>query len=116
MTKSGSTICLSNSKASKGKVDKTELLRLMRDHSEAYLAREVLPYALANTENGHVRVLIRGREYPYAGTVTMDQIVVDLGDDPVEVGDEVVVMGIQGPAAARSIPATTNCPSARARI
>ena len=44
-------------------------------------------------------VLIRGREYPYAGTVTMDQIVVDLGDDPVEVGDEVVVMGIQGMAA-----------------
>lgn len=44
-------------------------------------------------------VLIRGREYPYAGTVTMDQIVVDLGDDPVEVGDEVVVMGIQGAAA-----------------
>jgi alanine racemase len=43
-------------------------------------------------------VLIRGREYPYAGTVTMDQIVVDVGEDPVEVGDEVVVMGIQGAA------------------
>jgi len=26
----------------------------------------------------------------------MDQIVVDLGDDPVEVGDEVVLLGRQG--------------------
>lgn len=41
-------------------------------------------------------VLIRGKRYPYAGTVTMDQIVVDVGDDDIEVGDEVVVMGKQG--------------------
>ncbi len=41
-------------------------------------------------------VLIRGRRYPLAGTVTMDQIVVDVGDDPVEVGDEVVLIGRQG--------------------
>ncbi len=41
-------------------------------------------------------VLIRGRRYPFAGTVTMDQIVVDVGDDPVEEGDEVVLMGAQG--------------------
>ena len=26
----------------------------------------------------------------------MDQIVIDLGDDPVEVGDEVVLLGAQG--------------------
>lgn len=41
-------------------------------------------------------VLIRGNRYPYAGTVTMDQVVVDVGDDPVEVGDEVVFIGRQG--------------------
>lgn len=41
-------------------------------------------------------VLIGGRRRPLAGTVTMDQIVVDMGDDPVEVGDEVVVIGRQG--------------------
>ncbi len=41
-------------------------------------------------------VLIRGKRYPYAGTVTMDQIVIDVGSDDVEVGDEVVVMGTQG--------------------
>ena len=41
-------------------------------------------------------VLIGGRRYPFAGTVTMDQIVVDVGDDPVAVGDDVVLLGPQG--------------------
>ena len=45
------------------------------------------------------RVLIGGKLRELAGTVTMDQIVVDLGNDPVEVGDEVVVLGAQGAAA-----------------
>lgn len=42
------------------------------------------------------RVLIRGRRYPVAGTVTMDQLMVDCGDDPVEAWDEVVLVGRQG--------------------
>jgi alanine racemase len=41
-------------------------------------------------------VLINGSRYPFAGTVTMDQIVIDVGDDPVSVGDEVVLLGRQG--------------------
>ena len=41
-------------------------------------------------------VLIRGRRYPFAGTVTMDQIVIDVGEGPVAVGDEVVLIGAQG--------------------
>jgi alanine racemase len=41
-------------------------------------------------------VLIGGRRHPLAGTVTMDQIVVDVGDAPVEPGDEVVLLGEQG--------------------
>jgi alanine racemase len=41
-------------------------------------------------------VLVRGRRCPIAGTVTMDQLMVDLGDDTVEVGDEVVLIGRQG--------------------
>jgi alanine racemase len=41
-------------------------------------------------------VLIGGRPRPIAGSVTMDQILVDCGDDPVEVGDEVVLIGRQG--------------------
>jgi alanine racemase len=43
-------------------------------------------------------VLIRGRRYPLAGNVTMDQLMVDLATDPVEVGDEVVLIGRQGEA------------------
>jgi alanine racemase len=42
-------------------------------------------------------VLIGGRRRPLAGMVTMDQIVVDCGDDPsVRLGDEVVLLGRQG--------------------
>jgi alanine racemase len=47
------------------------------------------------------RVLIRGRRYPVAGTVTMDQLMVDCGDDAVEVGDEVVLFGEQEEEVAR---------------
>ncbi len=41
-------------------------------------------------------VLIRDIRHPMAGTVTMDQLMVDVGDTPVEVGDEVVLIGRQG--------------------
>ena len=41
-------------------------------------------------------VLIRGNRYPLAGTVTMDQIVIEVGDDEVSRGDEVVIIGVQG--------------------
>jgi len=41
-------------------------------------------------------VLINGRRYPLAGMVTMDQLIVDCGDDEVSVGDEVVLLGRQG--------------------
>ncbi|MCH8983947.1 MAG: alanine racemase [Acidobacteria bacterium] len=43
-------------------------------------------------------VLIGGQRFPLAGAVTMDQIVVDVGDADVEIGDEVVLMGSQGGA------------------
>lgn len=44
------------------------------------------------------QILIAGRPFPLAGTVTMDQIVVDVGDAEVAVGDEVVLLGGQGGA------------------
>ena len=44
------------------------------------------------------RVDRRRRRIPLAGTVTMDQIVVDVGDADVGIGDEVVLMGRQGDA------------------
>jgi alanine racemase len=47
---------------------------------------------------GHVggEVLVGGRRRPIAGTITMDQLMIDLGDEPVAVGDEVVLLGRQG--------------------
>jgi alanine racemase len=42
-------------------------------------------------------VLICGKRYPVAGTVCMDQIMVDLGpDSEIQVGDEAVLYGRQG--------------------
>ena len=41
-------------------------------------------------------VLVRGRRCRVAGSVTMDQLIVDCGDLPVEPGDDVVLLGRQG--------------------
>ena len=41
-------------------------------------------------------VLVGGRRCPVVGVVTMDQLMVDVGDDDVRVGDEVVLIGRQG--------------------
>jgi alanine racemase len=43
-------------------------------------------------------VLVGGRPRPLAGMVTMDQLLLDCGDDPVQVGDEAVLLGRQGKA------------------
>lgn len=40
-------------------------------------------------------VLIRGERLQIAGSVTMDQLMVDCGDRPIAVGDEVVLIGEQ---------------------
>jgi alanine racemase len=41
-------------------------------------------------------VLIRGRKFRVSGRVCMDQILVDIGDMRVELGDEAVLIGSQG--------------------
>jgi len=41
-------------------------------------------------------VLVRGVRCPIAGTVTMDQLLVDVGDLDVAVDDDVVLLGEQG--------------------
>jgi len=46
--------------------------------------------------SGRPSVLIRGSRYPVAGVVCMDQFMVDCGDDDVEPGDDVVLIGRQG--------------------
>lgn len=43
--------------------------------------------------SGIAPVVIAGQNFVIAGRVAMDQFIVDVGDTPVEVGDEVVVFG-----------------------
>jgi alanine racemase len=51
-------------------------------------------------------VLIGGRRRPIVGVVTMDQLMVDCGDDTVGIGDEVVLIGSQdGPDGRQTIRA-----------
>ncbi len=48
-----------------------------------------IPRAAGNT----AEVLLAGRRRRIAGTVCMDQFVVDVGDDPIQAGDQVVLFG-----------------------
>lgn len=41
-------------------------------------------------------VLIKGRRFKISGRVCMDQIMVDIKDLPIRIGDEVVLIGLQG--------------------
>lgn len=51
---------------------------------------------------GKADVLVGGRRRPVAGTITMDQLMVDLGEEEVPVGTEVVLIGRQGAAEIRA--------------
>ena len=46
-------------------------------------------------------VLVHGQRFPIVGVVTMDQLMVDVGDLDVAVGDEVVLLGAQADPDAR---------------
>jgi len=50
----------------------------------------------------HAEVQLRGRRYPLIGQVSMDQIVVDVGDTPIRLGDTATIFG----------PGTVGAPSA----
>ncbi|WP_372681215.1 alanine racemase [Desulfosarcina sp.] len=82
------------------------LRRLPAGHSVSYGRRwkterettiAVLPIGYADGVRRHLtgrlQVIIGGRRYPVVGTITMDQIMVDVGDDRVAVGDDVLVWG-----------------------
>ena len=45
---------------------------------------------------GNARVVLGGTLRPVAGTITMDQLMVDCGEDRPEPGDDVVLLGAQG--------------------
>jgi alanine racemase len=62
---------------------------------ETTLGLVPLGYAdgVPRTATGQRLVFAGGRRWPIAGTVCMDQFVIDFGDEPVAVGDEVVLFG-----------------------
>jgi alanine racemase len=62
---------------------------------ETTLGLVPLGYAdgIRRTAAGMRLVGLNGRRWPIAGTVCMDQVVVDFGDEPVAAGDEVVLFG-----------------------
>lgn len=66
-----------------------------RTAREATLALVPLGYedGLPRAASLGARVLIGGELAPVAGSIAMDQLVVDVGDRPVEVGDRVVAFG-----------------------
>ena len=43
--------------------------------------------------SGKARVLINGRSYPQVGRICMDQFMVDVGNDPIPLGADVVLLG-----------------------
>jgi alanine racemase len=68
-------------------------------HRDANAATVPIGYADGVPRRLHANggaVLIGGRRRPIVGVVTMDQLVVECGDDPVAVGDPVVLIGSQG--------------------
>lgn len=76
-----------------------------RTERESTLALVPLGYAdgIPRQASGRGPVAIGGQRFTVAGRIAMDQFVVDVGDAPVAVGDEVVVFGdptLGAPAAA----------------
>jgi alanine racemase len=82
------------------------LRRLPAGHNVSYGRRwkterettiAVLPIGYADGVRRHLtgrlQVMIGGRRYPVVGTITMDQIMVDVGDDRIALGDDVLIWG-----------------------
>ncbi|WP_245635971.1 alanine racemase [Herbiconiux solani] len=66
-----------------------------RTETASTLALVPLGYAdgIPRIAGGRGEIWLNGRRHPIAGRVAMDQVVVDVGDEPVEVGDLAIVFG-----------------------
>ncbi len=66
-----------------------------RTEGESTLALVPLGYAdgVPRVAGPRASLLLNGRRFPIAGRVAMDQVVLDVGDHPVSVGDRVVMFG-----------------------
>jgi alanine racemase len=62
---------------------------------ETTLAQVPLGYAdgVPRQATGRAQVWLRGRRLPVVGRITMDQLMVDVGDLPVQAGEQVVILG-----------------------
>lgn len=54
---------------------------------------------IPRSASNRAEVAIRGQRYPIVGRVAMDQMIIDIGDADVALGDEVVIFGSDGPSA-----------------
>ncbi|MCX7725712.1 MAG: alanine racemase [Chitinispirillaceae bacterium] len=65
---------------------------------ETHIATVSIGYAqgLPRYLSNKGEMLIKGRRYPIAGRVTMDYTMLDIGNEDVKIGDEVVAIGRQG--------------------
>jgi len=65
---------------------------------DTYIATIPVGYAdgYSRSLSNRAEVIIRGKNYPVAGRVCMDQTLVDLGDDRYPVGEEVILFGKEG--------------------
>lgn len=68
---------------------------LHRTEAETTLALIPVGYAegLPRDASGRAKVSIKGKTYPVSSRIAMDQFVVDVGDDEINSGDEVVIFG-----------------------
>ncbi|GAA4158876.1 hypothetical protein GCM10022286_12440 [Gryllotalpicola daejeonensis] len=87
-----------------GRVVNVKPVRAREGVSYGYLHRAPTDSRLALVTGGYAQgvvralgsradVMIDGRRHPIVGRVAMDVCVVDIGDDPVAIGDEVVYLG-----------------------
>jgi alanine racemase len=69
---------------------------LWRAPGETRIATLALGYAdgLPIAASNRGQVWLRGRRLPLVGRVSMDYVAVEIGDAPVEIGDEAVVFGV----------------------
>lgn len=72
-----------------------------RTGAETTLALVPLGYAdgIPRQASSRAHVAIGGARFPVIGRIAMDQFIVDVGDAPVRIGDEVIVWGEGGPSA-----------------